>query len=181
MVDAIQTTPVLCRTIGGFVKPLCHVLMPAKDGINWETMFRQLRTAFPTLNPTTVNCDYEVRLLSCRGLCLPPHSLPLFLQIAIHQGANRVFGRHIRVHGCEFHLVRSMKSCLAENDLTLVYNTDAAFNTRCKMVVACSYIPPTRFDRTFLDVNQYLLSVDPRLKPVIDWFDKHYAGTLAIY
>lgn len=74
-----------------------------------------------------------------------------------------------------------MKSCLAENDLTELYNEDGAFNTRCKMVVACSYIPPHHFDRTFLDVNRYLLSVDPRIKPVLDWFDKHYAGTFTYY
>ncbi|KFD49108.1 hypothetical protein M513_10050 [Trichuris suis] len=90
---------------GGFVLPVLYALLPNKQELTYRRMFEGIKATWPQFDPETITLDFEQAAMNAVRATFPA----------------------VQVHGCFFHLVRSVKRQVARQGLLSVYNSDAEF------------------------------------------------------
>ncbi|KAI3421228.1 hypothetical protein GPALN_016376 [Globodera pallida] len=136
---------------GEWVFPVCYVLLTTKTQTTYERMFDLLQRCWPTFKPRTASIDCEQAMV---GALMDRHP-----QCSIHFGL--------------FHVVRSMKKQLAEQNLLQMYKTDAVFAETARTITSLAFVPVEDLMPALAALESYL--PDP-LQGVLDWFVINYVG-----
>ena len=86
--------------------------------------------------------------------------------------AQKAFPR-AELHGCLFHLTKSMRRQLSENGLLQRYNAEPQFAHHAKMIVALAFVPTDNLDEAFDVLSNQL---PKELTPILNWLEENYIG-----
>uniref|UniRef100_A0A914HKV1 MULE transposase domain-containing protein n=1 Tax=Globodera rostochiensis TaxID=31243 RepID=A0A914HKV1_GLORO len=136
-----------------WVFPVCHCLLTAKTQATYERMFDLLQQCWPMFKPHAAAIDFEQAMV----------------------GALKAKHPQCNVNFCLFHLVRNMKKRLAEQGLTHLYNTDAAFSQSARMITSLAFLPIADLNPALAALEDFL---PENLNAVLDWFVINYIGRL---
>uniref|UniRef100_A0A914GP98 MULE transposase domain-containing protein n=1 Tax=Globodera rostochiensis TaxID=31243 RepID=A0A914GP98_GLORO len=117
---------------------------------HYERMFDLLQQCWPMFKPHAAAIDFEQAMV----------------------GALKAKHPQCDVNFCLFHLVRNMKKRVAEQGLTHLYNTDAAFS-QCARSLA--FLPVADLNPALAALEDFL---PENLNGVLDWFVINYIGRL---
>lgn len=131
--------------------PLVYALLPNKSEGIYVELFNTLKTLDAKLKPETILVDFEQSSINA---------------------VKKVFS-NTRIVGCSFHLAQNLWRKIQHCQLTNLYRDNENIRTKCKMLLALSYIPEK-------DV-QFALEVicenfPDELKPVVEYWEDNYVG-----
>jgi len=78
-----------------YVFPVMYALLPNKRQETYDGQFGRIKTIWPLFNPTSISLDFEMAVMNSVRQAFP----------------------HAELHGCLFHLTKSMRRQLSENGL----------------------------------------------------------------
>ena len=77
------------------------------------------------------------------------------------------------LHGCLFHLTKSMRRQLSENGLLQRYNVEPRFALHARIIAALSFVPIDNLDDAFDALSNQLAN---ELTPILNWLEDNYIG-----
>ncbi|KAH7709074.1 hypothetical protein AAVH_23655 [Aphelenchoides avenae] len=111
-----------------------------------------IKEKYPELNPEAVSLDSELALISA--------------VLQVYPDA--------RINGCIFHLFQAIMRHLT-NGLKQLYESDPEINLQVRSICACAYVPQ---DKLVQYAKELRSSLHARLRPLMDYFQATYIGTL---
>ncbi|XP_076039035.1 uncharacterized protein LOC143024138, partial [Oratosquilla oratoria] len=145
-----QVYIILAKKFNGVI-PIIYALLPNKQRSTYSKMFEMLKDLEPTLSPTSIICDFEHAAFTAMKEVFP----------------------EVEIKGCFFHLSQNMHRKITAMGYTSMYNNDASFALRAKMILSLAFVPLAHID-TYVDA----LSVDinEELATLLNWFEDNYIG-----
>jgi len=107
-----------------YVFPVMYALLPNKRQETYDGLFRLIKTIWPLFNPTFISLDFEM---------------------AVVKSVRQAFPR-AELHGCLFHLAKSMRRQFSENGLLQRSNAEPRFALYARMIVALAFVPIDNLD-----------------------------------
>ncbi|XP_031342271.1 uncharacterized protein LOC116170185 [Photinus pyralis] len=147
-----QVYVIMAKKLGG-VHPILYALLPNKQRATYVQMFEAIKNLSPNLHPNSVSCDFESAAISAISECFPDTA----------------------IRGCFFHLAKNMKKHLTDMGFVALYNNDAEFALKAKMVISLVFVPLDDLDGFVEELGQEL---PQELQPLLDWFEDNYMGRL---
>lgn len=132
----------------GVFLPLAYALLQRKTQTTYEIMLRVLEEA--GCDPSLVIVDFE------RGV-----------EHAIHS----VFGDHVNIQYCFYHLTQSIWRKIQSLGLTNVYETVDDFRLFCGQIDALAFLPPDQVTEGMAHLRD---SVPEEAAPLLEYFDATY-------
>jgi len=126
-----------------YVFPVMYALLPNNQE-TYDGLFGIIKTIWPLFNPTSISLGFEMAVIN-----------------SVRQGFPRA-----ELHGCLFHLKKSMRRQLSENGLLQHYNAELRFALHVRMIVALAFVRINNLDDAFDALSNELaneLYVHPEL------------------
>jgi len=95
-----------------------------------------------------------------------PASISLDFETAVMNSVRQAFP-HAELHGCLFHLTKSMRRQLSENGLPQCYSAEPRFVLHAKMIIALAFVPTDNLDDAFDALSN-------ELPPILNWLEDIY-------
>ncbi|KAH7694479.1 hypothetical protein AAVH_38473 [Aphelenchoides avenae] len=137
---------------GNLLQPIFHVLLPDRRSVTYVRALSMIKEKYPELNPEAVSLDSELALISA--------------VLQVYPDA--------RINGCIFHLFQAIMRHLT-NGLKQLYESDPEINLQVRSICACAYVPQ---DKLVQYAKELRSSLHARLRPLMDYFQATYIGTL---
>ncbi|XP_018497529.1 uncharacterized protein LOC108865207 [Galendromus occidentalis] len=151
--DQFAQVFVILADRGGYAIPLCYALLPNKSENSYRRMIGLVIGAFSSLDPASITMDFEMAVINAFIAAFP----------------------NAEIHGCLFHLVKSVKKKLSSLNLLKRYNADSNFSLWSRMIPAMAFVREDLLDRSMMA----LLEVLPEeLKPVYTYFVAYVCGRI---
>jgi hypothetical protein len=105
------------------------------------------------MNPQTVMTDFE----------------------AAAMGAFQIVWPNMQNKGCFFHLAQNQRKKIVNSGLQELVKSDPAIDIQVRMIRAMTFVPLIDLNRVW---KALMAVLDPRLNPLIEYFDTYYMGRL---
>jgi len=126
-----------------YVFPVMYALLTNKRQETYDGLFGLIKMIWPLFNPTLISLDVEM---------------------AVMNSVRQAFPR-AEVHGCLFHLTKSMRRQLSENGLLQRSNAEPRFALHARMIVELAFVPIDNLDDAFdASSNQLAKEFTPILR-----------------
>jgi len=120
-----------------------YALLPNKRQETYDRLFGLIKTIWPLFNPTSISLDFEM---------------------AVINSVRQVFPR-AELHGCLFHLTKSIRRQLSENGLLQRSSAEPRFALHARMIVALAFVPIDNLDDAFDALSNQLAN---KLTPILN-------------
>ena len=130
---------------------MVYSLLPNKRQKTYDGLFGLIKTICPLFNQTSISLDFKMAVMNSVWQAFPRAEL----------------------HGCLFHLTKSMRRHLSKNGLVQRYNTELRFALHARMIVALAFVPIDNLDDAFDALSKELPN---ELTPVLNWLEDNYIG-----
>lgn len=118
---------------------------------------------------------FKIILNECNNRELYPD--PLYFnvdfEIAVHKAAKTVFGEHISIRGCFYHLSQSTYRKIQNLGLSKRYKEDENFNLYCAMMDGLAFLP---VDKVCEGMNYLKQNCPTGAENLLQYFDENYVG-----
>jgi len=92
--------------------------------------------------------------------------------MAVTNFVRQAFPRR-ELHGCLFHLTKSMRRQLSENVILQSSNAEPRFALHARIIVAFAFVPIDNLDDAFDALSNQLAN---ELTPILNWLEDNYIG-----
>ena len=99
-------------------------------------------------------------------------NVDLDFEMAVMNSVRQAFPR-AELHGCLFHLTKSMRRQLSEKGLLQRYNAESRFALHVRMIVALAFVPTDNLDDAFDALSNQLAN---ELTPILNWLEDNCIG-----
>jgi len=126
-------------------------------------------------NQSTYEEIFRVILKECETRDLYPDPLYLHLdfEIAVINAAKNIFGSHITINGCFYHLCQSTHRKIQKLGLSEIYKKDGNFRKFCGMLDGLAFLPQDKV----LDGMACLKEImPPDAEDLLTYFDSYYVN-----
>jgi len=134
-----------------YVFPVMYALLPNKRQETYDNLFGLIKTIRPLFNPTSISLDFEMAVVNSVQQAFPRADL----------------------HGCLFHLTKSMRCELSETGFLQRCNVEPRFAHHSRMIVGLAFVPIDNLDDTFDALSNQLAN---ELMPILNWLEDMYIG-----
>jgi len=134
-----------------YLFPVMYVLLLNKHQETYDGLFGLIKKIWPPFNPTSISLDFEM---------------------AVMNSVRQAFPR-AELHGCLFHLTKSMRRQFSENGLLQRYNAEPRFVLHASMTVALAVVPIDNLDDAFDALSKQLAN---ELTPILNWLEDNHIG-----
>ena len=128
-----------------YVFPVMYALLPNNQE-TYDGLFGIIKTIWPLFNPTSISLGFEMEVMN-----------------SVRQASPRA-----ELHGCLFHLKKSMRRQLSENGLLQHYNAEPQFALHARMI---AFVPIENLDDAFDALSKQLAN---ELMSTLNWFEDNY-------
>jgi len=133
------------------VFPVMYALLPNKRQETYDRLFGLIKTIWPLFNPMSISLDFEM---------------------AVMNSVRQAFPR-AELHGCLFHLTKSMRRQVSENGLLQCCNVEPRFALHARIIAALAFVP---IDNLYDAFDALSMELANELTPILNWLEDNYIG-----
>lgn len=138
-----------------------YAFLPGKSQAVYEELFQAIVDRCENLgfdlDPNTIVCDFE---------------------LAVIKAAKSIFGDHIGVQGCFFHLTQSTWRKIQELGLSQMYQENRDVKLFCGMIDALAFLPCDKISEGLVFLRDNIPEDPEELEDLLDYFDATYISGL---
>ena len=137
--------------IGGRVVPSLYCLLPDKSEVTYSLLLEKVIGFNNNLQPKSIMIDFERAMINSIATVFP----------------------NAEINGCFFHLSQNIYKKIQEFGLSQLYNTDANFSLKMRMIAALAFYPPDNIEEAFETLAEFL---PVEANELMDYFEDNYIG-----
>lgn len=126
-------------------------------------------------NQSTYEEIFSVILNECQARDLHPDPLNVHLdfEIAAINAAKNIFGSHITIHGCFYHLCQSTHRKIQKLGLSGIHKNDINFRQFCGMLDGLAFLPQDKVLEGMACLKEIM---PPDAEDLLTYFDSYYVN-----